>query len=144
MKFLLTTPKNFRIEENKGPLRQALRAALQLVKQRTQAAIKATSPPSAAGGFPASRTGKLASSLMVTVKGLSGSITDKVPYALALESGARRYSRGHKRKHGKADTTLAFRMQPRPFLSVIMESSQPEFQKRFAKAMDEGIKFKAT
>ena len=151
MKFELQLPKGFHIEIDKKPIAAALRGALNEVKKRTAALIQSTAEPSSPFGAPANRTGTLATSLTVKLRGLAGSITDYAAgkagqgYALALEAGARRYQRGQKRNHRRgANAGLPFRMLPRPYLSTVMANSQGEFQRRFTEALTKSIKFKDT
>ena len=136
------------LENNdKKIIKSAIKTMLNIVKSETKTLLQSGNGISLPNNPPNKRTGALANSLRITTTKLSGSITANVPYALALESGAKLYTKGSpKRVHRKINTNNAgkLRMEPRPFLSVVFEKNENNFQKRLVDALNKSIAFKDT
>jgi hypothetical protein len=89
---------------------------------------------SAPGEAPASKTGLLASSMKVTLKKDTITVTDAAWYAVALEAGATGGGRGKGGKSGKSIRLTGGRrsattdriIAPRPYLSTALEQTDVE------------------
>lgn len=112
-----------------------------------------TNAPSKPGEAPASRTGKLASSMTVKVLKDGVSVTDGQYYSLALEAGAkgggakpgqrlRRGDKGTANKRDKAGTSRV--LEPRPYLSTALDQLEGDISKRIEQALVNGISLKET
>lgn len=126
------------LELNKGPLRQELRHIGRDVQRRTQALIRSggsgrgygAHTASTPGSAPASRTGNLARLIRVrlTQGGTAVRIVDDAWYAVALESGAK----------GTGGTGRGV-IEPRPYLSQVLQAMEPEIATRIIRAVEQGI-----
>ena len=90
-------------------------------KQYRKYAPKRTHRASAPGQAPATDTGRLASSIVADITGLTAEVSADVQYAAPLEFGA-------------------VNMEPRPFLEPALESERSKFEQRLLKLSDEASK----
>ena len=104
--------------------------------------IKASAP----GQTPAQRSGALCQSIRVSNKGLCFIIKATTPYALILEHGAVRGTKGIKQKNHKKrpagfDMT-SLSMKPRPFLTTVMAARAGGIEARIKAAVLQGTKYR--
>lgn len=90
-------------------------------KQYRKYAPKRMHRASAPGQAPATDTGRLASSIVADITGLTAEVSADVQYAAPLEFGT-------------------VNMEPRPFLEPALESERSKFEQRLLKLSDEASK----
>lgn len=90
-------------------------------KEYKKYAPKRTHRASAPGQAPATDTGRLASSIVSDITGLTAEVSADVQYAAPLEFGT-------------------VNMEPRPFLEPALESERSKFEQRLLKLSDEASK----
>lgn len=90
-------------------------------KEYRKYAPKRNHRASAPGQAPATDTGRLASSIVADITGLTAEVSADVQYAAPLEFGT-------------------VNMEPRPFLEPALESERSKFEQRLLKLSDEASK----
>ncbi len=107
------------------------------------------------GQSPVNRTGQLAKDIGIESvrKFLAIRVVDKAFYAVALEDGAvggggqkggRNARTSHKRGGRVTQASTARVLQPRPFLSVALDSRRAEITRRLQDAIQRDVLFKET
>ena len=121
----------FMLELNKSAFRKELRLIAKEIKQKTIAMIKAQNKTSLPGQAPHSITGALVSSISYNVRGNKVIIRDSQYYARFLAVGAEKTG-----KYRKGT------IEPRYFMSDILNDMKDEIQQRLDEALMTGLSSK--